>query len=117
MLLVRLEGLLSRSALPSKPPEEVLRLGDLSVNVDGRVCSLGGRDVGLTRLEFDLLVYFLRQGNRVLTRSILLESVWSGDPTMTTRTVDKHVENLRRKLGPFGSRIETVVRVGYILRA
>ena len=82
-----------------------------------RVCRLGGREVPLTRLEFDLLLYFLRQVNRVLTRGVILESVWRGDPAMTTRTVDKHVETLRKKLGAFGKKLETVIRMGYIFKA
>jgi DNA-binding response OmpR family regulator len=114
-LLVRIDGFLRRTAA-SAPPEEVLRFSDVSVFLDQRVCRVKANEIELTRLEFDLLVYLIRQSNRVLTRSILLEQVWGGDPTMTTRTVDKHIENLRRKLGDAGRRIEAVIRVGYILR-
>jgi two-component system alkaline phosphatase synthesis response regulator PhoP len=53
----------------------------------------------------------------VLTRSTLLQTVWRADPTVNTRTVDKHVEVLRRKLGAFGRKVETVFGVGYCLRA
>ncbi|MFA6094026.1 MAG: response regulator transcription factor [Elusimicrobiota bacterium] len=116
LLCVRLEGFLRRTAAQTVVPEEVLEYGELALYMDQRVCKLKGRAVELTRLEFDLLAYFLRQSDRVLTRSLLLEQVWEGDPVMTTRTVDKHVENLRRKLGAFGARIEAVIRVGYILR-
>lgn len=116
LLLVRLQALLRRGR-DASPPEEVVRVGEIALWPDRRMCRLDDADVPLTRLEFDLLAYFVRQANRVLTRSVLLESVWRGDPSMTTRTVDKHVESLRRKLGAFGRRIETVVRVGYVLKS
>lgn len=52
----------------------------------------------------------------MLTRGLILEQVWKGDPSMTTRTVDKHIEALRKKLGAFGKKIKTVIGVGYILK-
>jgi two-component system alkaline phosphatase synthesis response regulator PhoP len=114
LLMVRIESLLRR--VPAeRPPEEVLSLGSLKVFLDRRMCEVKGAMVKLTRLEFDLLVYFLGNADRVLPRSVILETVWQGDPAMTTRTVDKHVETLRRKLGAVGKRLQTVIRVGYML--
>ncbi|MEE8424244.1 MAG: response regulator transcription factor [Elusimicrobiota bacterium] len=115
LLLIRIETLLRRGG-DAGVPDETLRLDDLRISLDQRSVSLGGEPVSLTRLEFDLLVYLLRNVNRVLPRSVILESVWKGDPSMTTRTVDKHVETLRKKLGAFGKRIETVIRVGYVMK-
>jgi two-component system alkaline phosphatase synthesis response regulator PhoP len=117
LLLVRVDALLRRKKDAGAAAEpETVRFGDLTILPEQREVRLDNEPVTLTRLEFDLLLYFIRQRNRVLTRSALLEMVWQGDPTMSTRTVDKHVETLRRKLGSFGERIETVIRVGYILR-
>lgn len=115
LLIVRIQTLLRRGEAGS-PPEEVIAQDDLWVSLDQRSVTFKDQAVFLTRLEFDLLVYFLRNVNRVLPRSVILESVWQGDPAMTTRTVDKHVETLRRKLGAFGKRLETVIRVGYMLK-
>lgn len=114
--LVRIRNLLERRLAPQKDAEEIIELGPLKLSLSRRVCSLGGKDVTLTHMEFDLLLYLLRQSNRALTRSVLLESVWGGTPNMNTRTVDKHMETLRKKLGPFGKKIETVVGIGYIFR-
>lgn len=115
MLLARIQALLRRGpAAPS--PEEELRAGSLAVLLESRQVRLNGREVRMTRLEFDLLVYFLRNSNRVLTRGLILQSVWGSDPGLSTRTVDKHVESLRRKLGAGRIHIETVVRVGYMLK-
>lgn len=115
-ILVRLASLLQRR-LASPAKEEPIVLGELTLLPDERSCRLSGKAFRLTRIEFDLLVYFLRQRGRILTRGQLLREVWRGDPVTGTATVDKHVENLRRKLGPFGRRIETVIKLGYVLKA
>lgn len=118
LLLVRVGALLRRdkNGRVSEPEPERIVIEDLMIFPERREVCVGGKPVKMTRLEYELLLYFIRQRNRVLTRSALLEAVWEGDPTMSTRTVDKHVETLRRKLGAFGGCIETVIRVGYILR-
>ncbi|MBI5242399.1 MAG: response regulator transcription factor [Elusimicrobia bacterium] len=135
LVLVRLKSLLRRR-LASPRREEPLTLGELTVLPDERECRLSGRadkehgstarspasssargrSLRLTRLEFDLLVYFLRQRNRILTRGNMLKALWRADPPTGTGIVDKHVENLRRKLGAFGGRIETVIKLGYVLK-
>ncbi len=117
LLTVRLEALLRRRAQPPQAAGETLRLGPLTVRMEERSVTLDGAPVDLTNLEFKLLVYFLRQPNRVLTRSLILEMVWNTPGELNTRTVDKHVESLRRKLGAIGARLETVIRIGYMLRA
>jgi DNA-binding response OmpR family regulator len=115
-LLVERVSALLRRAPGTPPPSPVLKLGPLLVLPGERTCRLKGKTLSLTRLEFEVLLLFLRQANRVLTRRLLMDAVWKGDAQATTRTVDKHVQTLRRKLGPVGTRIETLVRVGYVLR-
>lgn len=115
LLLARLAALLRRGVgVPLA--DDRLTLGALAVSPESREVALDGRVLELTNMEFELLCHFLRNPNRVLTRGLILESVWGTVPDMNTRTVDKHVETLRRKLGPYGSKIETVVRVGYMLK-
>lgn len=116
LLLVRIAGLLARCGADTEPPAEVLRWGAVEVAPDEHRVTLGGKDISFTHLEFQLLLAFLRQPNRVLARSWLLQTVWQSSPGIATRTVDKHVESLRRKLPPFGKNVETVVGVGYLFR-
>ncbi|MEK7384039.1 MAG: helix-turn-helix domain-containing protein [Elusimicrobiota bacterium] len=59
-----------------------------------------------------MLTYFLRHPLRVVTRGMLLGKVWGSEPGMSTRTVDKHVESLRKKLPVFGAHVETVIGMG-----
>lgn len=112
-LAARLESLLRRR--PAPPAANVVELDGLRLDLDARSAALAGKPVKLTRLEFDLAAYLVRQRGRVLTRGALLGAVW-GVSGSGTRTVDKHVEAIRRKLPPVAKRLDTVVNVGYLLR-
>ncbi|HAM36329.1 MAG TPA: hypothetical protein DEB40_03965 [Elusimicrobia bacterium] len=115
-LAARVEALLRRASDRSVREPERLCVGDLVVFSERQEVTIKGQSASLTNLEFKLLDYFLRNANRVLTRQLMLEQVWGVKTPMDTRTVDKHVEALRRKLGDFGKRFETVIKVGYVLK-
>ena len=92
--------------------------GPISLDLPTRKVTVEGREIGLTRREFDLLADLMRNRGRVLTRERLLERVWGYQYPGETRTVDVHVRRLRRKLGPVaGESVETVVGVGYRFRS
>ncbi|OGR65325.1 MAG: hypothetical protein A2X30_08890 [Elusimicrobia bacterium GWB2_63_16] len=99
---------------PEKPAE--YEFGDLLISPEARAASVGGKKVRLTALEFDILLYFLRNQGRVVSRYVLLEQVWKDAAEAGPRAVDKRIEALRRKLGRFGSKIGTIFRLGYIFR-
>ncbi len=116
---VRVDSLLLRNA--PKNEENIAVIGEITVgpliiDVDNRTIILDGREVVPSPLEFDLLIYFIRQRNRVVSRGTLLQAVWKGDPVVNVRAVDKRVEILRGKLGKFGNHIETVFGIGYMFR-
>ncbi len=114
LLVVRVAGLLRRG--PAAAARETQSYGDLVVYPEEHRVAVKGKDVALTHLEFKLLLYFLRNPNRVLTRGLMLEKVWGTGPELSTRTVDKHVESVRKKIPAVGARIETVIGVGYLFR-
>jgi DNA-binding response OmpR family regulator len=91
----------------------ILRTAELELDLDARRCSAAGREVELTRREFDLLSALLRYPGRVHTREQLLELVWGTD-AISPKTVDVHVAALRRKLGP-AITIATLRGLGYRL--
>jgi DNA-binding winged helix-turn-helix (wHTH) protein len=92
-------------------------VGDLVVCADARIARRGGQRLDLTRIEFDLLVEFLRNRNRVLTKDALLASVWNHEP-VTPNAIEARVSRLRAKLEQAGPRvIHTVRGVGYVLHA
>lgn len=115
LLLARLRSLIARK--PADPEEEVFRHGDIAVSPAGHVCAVNGKKIRLTKLEFGLLMQFIRNPQRVLTRGNLIDSLWRGDAGGGGRAVDRHMSALRAKLGPSGRLLETVVGVGYRLAA
>ncbi|MCW2497390.1 response regulator transcription factor [Jatrophihabitans sp.] len=104
---------------PVEPEETgILRHGELEVDIEGRIALLEGRELDLTRTEFDLLATLLSGPKRVWQRESLLRAVWGNDWGSDGHLVEVHMGNLRRKLGddPRNARyIRTVRGVGYRL--
>jgi two-component system response regulator RegX3 len=105
----------TRGTAPVTEPE-VLRFGELVIEPDARLVTLGGEEVALTRKEYDLLAVLVRNAGRVVRREDLMSEVWDENWFGPTRTLDVHIGWLRRKLrdhpGP-GRLIETVRGVGF----
>lgn len=100
---------------PADRPSEY-SFGRLRISPEARTASVDGVRAELTALEFDILLYFLRNQGRVVSRSVLLERVWKAGMESGPRAVDKRIEALRRKLGRFGAKISTVFGLGYMLK-
>lgn len=96
-LLARIRALLRRTSSDGEP---TLSFGDVQVDLDRRVVQKRGEEVKMTRAEFNLLVFFLQNPDRALTRDVILNSVWGYESFPNTRTVDAHVVRLRQKLEP-----------------
>jgi two-component system alkaline phosphatase synthesis response regulator PhoP len=100
-LLARVEALLRRGtpapAAPS-PGQELLRFGDVAVDVRKAEVTKAGRRLDLSAREFKLLCYFLEHRGAVLSRDELLNEVWGYHAMPSTRTVDVHVAWLRQKV-------------------
>ena len=106
-LLARVENILRRT----RKEDESLDCGQLHIDYKARCAVLGGREVPLTALEFDLLAMLSRRRNVAMSREELLGGVWGYDYAGETRTVDVHVQRLRSKIG--AEYIETVYKYGY----
>ena len=109
-LLARVETVLRRY----HKTEEVLEAGDLTIDVVSRVVKKNGEPISLTKKEFDLLVELVRNKNIAMYRERLYEKVWQEPFTGETRTLDSHIQRLRKKLG-MEEQIKTVFRIGYRL--
>ncbi len=112
-LVARVKAILRRASPTSKTKR--LAVGDITLDVDRREVTVGGRPVNLRAKEFDLLAVLMQNPGIVLTRDRLLEIAWGFDFPGETRTVDVHVANLRKKLAGARTQIETVSGVGYKL--
>lgn len=111
-LLLRIRAVLRRRQ-KSEVVRERIRFQELQLDEAAHQAWLGEEELALTALEFRLLHTLLSRKGRVQTRDTLLEDVWNMDPGVTTRTVDKHVQRLRQKLGAAANYIETIRGVGY----
>src|SRR5580704_1707832 len=96
-LVARMKAILRRAE--PQPTQDLLELGDVSLNRETHDVTIAGAVVELTAKEFDLLAYFLSNPGAVLSRDVLLDRVWGVSYPGGTRTVDVHVAQLRRKLG------------------
>ena len=110
-LLARVESVLRRTG----KKETTFSCEEVTVDCDSRVVLKNGQEVELTAKEFDLLTVLIRNRNVALSRCFLYESVWQEEYTGETRTLDNHIQRLRKKLG-WNDKIQTVFRIGYRLK-
>jgi len=114
-LTARLHALLRRRGTPGGAP---LVVGDVVVDARRHAATRAGRDLGLTRREFDLLEVFARHPGQVLSREQLLRLVWGYSSDVETNVVDVFVGYVRRKLEAAGEprNLHTVRGIGWVLR-
>ena len=103
----------SVSALQSETNSQ-LAIGALRLDLEHRECTLDGESLPLTAQEFSLLQALMESPDSPLTREELLRTAWGYHSAGETRTVDVHIQRLRRKIGT--SCIETVYKLGYRLK-
>lgn len=96
-LLARIRAVLRRT---SGEAHKVMGFADTQVDLDRRVVTRSSEPVRMTPAEYNLLLYFLQNPDRPLTRDMILNSVWGYESFPNTRTVDAHVVKLRQKLEP-----------------
>ena len=117
-LLARIRVALKAHTGASNHTEKQVTYGKLTVDLATRQVSFGGEPLTLTKKEFDLLAFMLKNKNRAIPREELLSAVWDYDYAGDTNVVDVYVRYLRQKVEePLGVRlIETVRGVGYMVR-
>lgn len=118
-LVARLRAILRRAATDDTehPPAEKITVDDLELSASSRSVKRGGEELPVTSVEFDLLSALLREAGRVVKKEDLSENVLERRLSPYDRSLDMHISNLRKKLGPRGDgseRIKTVRSVGYI---
>ena len=111
-LITRVKALLRRTA---KEEPKLLKLDDLVIDHERHVVTVNSEPVDLTYKEYELLRLLMGSQGIVMTREVIMRSVWDTDFEGETRTVDMHIKTLRHKLGDYGSRIKTVRNVGYVI--
>ena len=109
-LLARVEAVLRRY----NKTESVLQVGDVTIDTSSHMVMQKGEEIQLTPKEFELLLLFARNRNIALYRETIYENVWGGDYMGQSRTVDLHVQRLKKKL-QWENVITAVYKVGYRL--
>lgn len=109
-LQARVEGVLRRHG----KLQTVIEIGDLQINTVSMQVMRSGEEVVLTRKEYDLLLLFARNLGVVLSKNTIYERVWGGEYPENTRTVELHVQRMKKKVG-WDDRIKPVYGMGYRL--
>jgi len=115
-LEARVRAVLRRSKPASTRHPGHVRFSDIEVHLGDRTVRKGGAPVTFTGLEFEILKYFIQHRGRTVNRKQLLRDVWGISGDITTRTIDRHVASIRKKIedDPTQPRhIETVYGIGY----
>jgi DNA-binding response OmpR family regulator len=116
-LAARVRAILTRTLPPDEAPMEVYDIGEVTVNFSTHeATNQDGEEVDFTALEFDILRYLIQNRGHTVTRKQLLEDVWNIEEDIITRTIDRHMASVRKKVEPDPSApryIETVYGIGY----
>ena len=106
------------AASPSEPlsVQEVTYQG-IRLDLGRKTCSIDGREIAFTKLEFELLALLLSNPGHVFSREYILKTVWPGDTIVLDRTVDVNITRIRKKIGPYGQMIRTRFGYGYFFDA
>lgn len=111
ILFAKVNALIQR--ISKNMDEEIMQKGIIMVNQDQRKVTAAGQECIMADKEYQLLLYFMENENRVLSREQILNRVWGVDAEILDRVVDKHIVKLRQALGDAGSYIRTVSKAGY----
>jgi two-component system, OmpR family, copper resistance phosphate regulon response regulator CusR len=117
-LMLKMRALLKRTPGQDVPVGNLLRAGDLEMNLDNKEVHRAGKKIKLTAKEFQLLEYLMRNKNRVVSRADLAINVWDVDFNTNTNVIDVYISYVRNKVDKdFDTKlIQTHVGMGYILK-
>jgi DNA-binding response OmpR family regulator len=117
-LLARIHALSRRSIAPDKAANIALTVADLEMNLRSKSVRRNGKEITLTAREYKLLEYLLKNKNRIVSRTDILENVWEIDYDMGTNVIDVYINYLRKKIehGYSSKLIKTVVGMGYTIK-
>ena len=114
-VVARVKAVLRRSA-PQHNEQQVIRSGDLSIDLGGHEVNFKGQRVALTATEFRILEFLAARPGRVFSRDEIIDAALGNETAVFDRTIDVHITAIRRKLGQGSEQIETVRGFGYKFR-
>ena len=111
VLLARVEALIKRRSGSGKA--KVLEVPGIVIDLEDRTVKVDGEEVKMQPRIYDLLVFFMKNRGRILTREQLLDNVWGNDKAIYDRSVDAAIKKLRHLLGARSGYVHTIIKVGY----
>ena len=114
-VVARVKAVLRRST-PRPEDRQLIRCGDLSIDVSGHEVTYRGERIALTATEFRILEFLANRPGRVFSRDEIIDAALGNETAVFDRTVDVHITAIRRKLGSGGDQLETVRGFGYKFR-
>ena len=111
-VLARVRSVLRRTAEPPAEQETIAFEG-LEMDLRRKICTLDGKELALTKKEFEILALLLTHRGVIFSREEMLRRIWSDEVIVLDRTVDVNITRLRRKIGPYGEHIVTRLGYGY----
>ena len=111
-VLARVRSVLRRTA-ETPAEQETIAFEGLEMDLRRKVCTLDGKELALTKKEFEILALLLTHRGVIFSREEMLRRIWSDDVIVLDRTVDVNITRLRRKIGPYGEHIVTRLGYGY----
>lgn len=109
-LIARVQAVLRRY----NKSDDIIKIDNITINVVARTVKNNNTKIDLTPKEFDLLMLLVQNKNTALYREVIFEKVWGEELEFETRTLDLHIQRLRKKLD-WKDKIKTVYRIGYML--
>ena len=109
-LISRIKAVLRRTQTQKV---NTVSLDEITIDEERHIVYINGEQVELTYKEYEILKLLIINKGIVLTRDRLMENIWGYDFEQGNRTVDVHIQSLRKKLGPSGDHIKTIRHVGY----
>jgi len=112
-LIARIKTILRRVDKYNAKDDTNIGVGPISINTLERIVCIDNVEITLTPKEFDLLLLFCENQRKVFSRENILELVWGYEFIGDSRTVDMHVQRLRKKLGSYNTFVKTIFGIGY----
>jgi len=115
-LLLRIKNILKMSHKSSANNDPVFKVGDFILDEKKHQVSVKGEEIKFTTMEFKLLLYLARRFGKLQLKAEILKEVWGYDNFASSRTVDTHIQRIRKKIGYMGDHLETIRGFGYRLK-
>ena len=111
-VLARVRSVLRRTAT-AEAEHETIAFEGLEMDLRRKACTLDGKELALTKKEFEILALLIAHRGVIFSREEMLHRIWSDEVIVLDRTIDVNITRLRRKIGPYGKHIVTRLGYGY----